>query len=172
MKHFAFLLIMLVFISCKESKKTNDAIVFHSMSTDKNFEYSVNFPDTVYVNEPNDGEFQYKSPLDTITKNFSDPRQNRYVVFRTLPDNTYDFHRDFFNDSLQEYRIGATDNRSIPFYDLSFKTTGVFEINGLINDLVLIEPQTENNQDKTKIRLIEEDFPVSFKVVVIDRISN
>ena len=134
----------------------------------KKFKYKIDFPDTVFVNDKNDGEIIYESPFDTITDNFSDPDKSRYVVFRILPNKSYNFLRDFYVDSLKEYRIGAIDNKSIPFYEFSFNETGIYEIEGLINDQILIESNTEYNNDKNNVRLIEKDFPVSFQVVVID----
>lgn len=167
MRRFILLTVILVLAGCRDEKETDD-VVSQTVETDKFFKYSVKFPDTVYVNELNDGEIIYESPFDTITDNFSDPIQDRYVVFRTLPNSSYSFYKDFYNDSLQEYRIGAIDNRTIPFYDLTFQKAGNYKIDGLINDLVLIEPQTKNNSDKTKVRLIETDFPMFFNVVVIE----
>ncbi len=171
MKKYIFLFIPLVIIGCRNEQEAGDE-VSQSLKPDQKFEYSVKFPDTVYVNESNDGEIFYKTPLDTIVEKFFDPKQNRYVVLRTLSDSLYTFHSDQYSDSLKEYRIGAIDNRSLPFYDLSFKTTGTFEINGLINDLVLREPKTKNNSNENKVRLIEEDFPLSFRIVVIERNDN
>ena len=167
MRKLILLAIILVLAACKGEKEKGD-VVFHAVDIDEFFKYKVKFPDTVYVNELNDGEIIYESPFDTITDNFSDPNQERYVVFRTLSNNSYFFYKDFYNDSLQEYRIGAIDNRTIPFYDLTFQKAGNYKIDGLINDLVLIEPQTKNNSDETNLRLLERDFPISFNVVVID----
>ena len=171
MRNFALVLTMIFLIGCRDGGKTNGNFVSNSVEPDEIFEHTVIFPDTVYINELNDGEIVYKSPVDTITDIFSDPKQNRYVVFRTLSNNSYSFHKEFYVDSIKEYRIGAINNRSIPFYDLSFTQTGTYKISGLINDLVLIQPQTKNNLDQTKVRLIEEDYPISFNVVVIDSIK-
>lgn len=168
MKILSILSIIMILFGCRNENEPSKDVASRSKEKNNIFEYQVNFPDTVYVNRSYEGEISYKSPFDTITKKFSDPKQSRYVVFRTLPNKSYNFLRDFYVDSLKEYRIGAIDNRSIPFYDLSFKTTGTYEIKGLINDQILIDPNTKYNRDKNKIRLLEQDYPISFKVVAID----
>lgn len=168
MKYILLLSLLLILFGCKEAGQPTDKPVSDSLEREKEFTYKINFPDTVFLNKKNDGEILYESPYDTITDNFSESKQNRYVVFRTLSNNSYNFPKSLYNDSLQEYRIGAIDNRVIPFYELSFNTTGTYEIVGLINDQILIEPNTKYNSDKNNYRLIERDFPVSFKVVVID----
>ncbi|MCF4102839.1 hypothetical protein L1I30_14265 [Gillisia sp. M10.2A] len=165
------LILSLFLISCKQENRKEEIRNSDSAHSQKKYQFQVNFPDTVYVNEKNDGTIVFKSPIDTITESFSDPEQDRYVIFRTLPNNAYNFLNEQFNDSLKEYRIGAIDNRTIPFYDLTFEKTGTYEIEGLINDQVLIGPNTRFNKNKEDFRLVEKDFPVSFKVIVIDSIQ-
>ena len=167
MRKLLIITILLCLVGCRGRNNSSNI----GTIKETNFQYEIHFPDTVYVNKLYDGEITYQSPFDTIIEKFFDPKKKRYVVFRTLPNKSYSFHNDFLRDSLNEYRIGAIDNRSIPFYDLSFSTTGVFEINGLVNDQVLIEPKTKHNRDEFNFRLIEHDFPISLKVVVIDSLK-
>ena len=163
-----YILILFLFLfSCKQENGKKEI----QTSDSEKFQFQVKFPDTVVVNEKNDGTIIFQSPIDTITDKFSDPEQNRYVIFRTLPNKDYNFLNEQFNDSLKEYRIGAIDNRTIPFYELVFNKTGDYKIEGLVNDQILIEPNTKFNKNKEDFRLIEKDFPISFKVVVVDKIQ-
>ncbi len=158
----------IVIFGCNDKKETSPKEISHNVKKENHFQYQVNFPDTIYVNKSYAGEIYFESPLDTITEIFFDPKKYRYVVFTTLPHDLYTFHKDFYKDSLGEYRIGAIDNRIIPFYELYFNTTGTYKIEGLVNDLVLIQPNTKYNNDERNILLIEHNFPISFIVVVID----
>ena len=167
MRRYTLLVVILIMISCRDEKETGD-VFSQTEDQDPFFKYSMKFPDTVYVNELNEGEIIFESPFDTITETFSDSLESRYVVFRTLSSNSYKFLDNFYNDSLQEYRIGAIDNRTIPFYELSFNQPGIYKIKGYVNDQVLLESNTEHNSDSINLRLLEMDFPMSFNVVVID----
>lgn len=155
-----------LFISCKkeidivkEPKKQNSI---------KKIEFTVNFPDTLYTNQVYDGEISYKSSLDTIITKFGDTNKNRYARFiLTTTDNVnYDFTH---LKGIVKDTFGALNNRKIPFYDIKFSKPGVYYIDGIINDMVVINLNKKDKAGDDLSRLIENEERVTHKVVVVGK---
>lgn len=165
-KYLGFLSFIIIFFSCKEKNTSSNKqeIRTNSYTEQTKFEYEFLFPDTVYTDKSYDGKIIFKSPLDSITEKIFEPKIYRYVVFRLPSKVNYNSNNRFYNDSLAEYRFGAVNNRTIPFYDISFNKRGVFYLDGIVHDIILIDTLSDSN----KTRLIDINKEVRHKVVVIE----
>lgn len=157
------LLPILLFISCKkeiESKNVKNII-------ENPIEYSIEFPDTVIVNELNDGVIKYKSKLDTIITTFGDRQKNRYTRFilTATKNPNYDFKH---LKLVVKDTFGAINNRSIPFYNIAFSKLGVYYLDGIINDNVLININRKDQDGDNLSRFVEQEVRVTKKVIVIN----
>ncbi|WP_281335982.1 hypothetical protein [Flavobacterium eburneipallidum] len=167
-----FFLIIVVFalqiilFSCKKKEE----IVANKQETkkyiQKRIEYKIEFPDTVYLNKLYNGVVKYKSVLDTITTSFDDKKKNRYSVFYlTIVDKP---DRDYKHLKKIAKKFGADNNREISIYDIKFTKTGIYYIDGIINDFVVIDENKKNKNGEELVRLIENEERVIHKVVVIE----
>ena len=110
--------------------------------------------------------------LDTLFENILDPYVLMDLFGNVLKMNTeaqkffgYNSDKELYDDSLMEYRFGATDNKTIPFYDITFNKTGTFYIKGIIEDIILISDSVH----KDKERMIELSGEISHKIVVLEK---
>lgn len=142
----------ILLMSCNDRASTE----LKSENTQPPITYRIDFPDTVYVDQPNDGIVHYESVLDTIITTFGDGKIHRYARF--ILDNE--------PQRIAVDTFGALNNREIPFYDVKFSNEGVHYLQGVINDIVLLDTSS-NPQDL--IKLITNEVPVKHKVVVVSK---
>jgi len=64
--------------------------------------------------------------------------------------------------------FGAYDNRSI-YFMLKFTKTGIFYMDGFINDLVLINLHTKDKEGFELTRWLEDEVRITKKVIVIEK---
>ena len=171
-KNILFIALLICYFSlafsCKKEKRD---MLFEEkplgLIMSKRIEFIINFPDTVHLGKEYKGEILYKSLLDTITSTFDDQHNIRYVRFIMLVNNNVDYDDDYLKLIVKD-TFGAIDNRKILFYGVKFDKLGEYYIDGLINDLVLIDTMTKYNKRTDKLRLIENEERVTHKVVVIE----
>jgi hypothetical protein len=161
----AFLLLQFGFFSCKkEEPKINHQTQKYA---EKWIDYKLEFPDTVYVNELNEGIIRYKSILDTVTTSFDDKKNKRYVMFYlTTVDKPY---KDYKKIKKSKQVFGADNNKLISLYDIKFDKTGIYYIDGIINDYVVIDINKKDSKGNELVREIEKEDRVTRKVVVINK---
>lgn len=159
--------VLLITVSCKK-KETIDTKNSGFKPEKQAIEYKVEFPDTVYLSQKYNGVIQYKSILDTITTSFEDKKKNRYTFLAlTLTKRPYN---DFLSlKKAVRDTFGAINNREIPFYNINFNSTGIFYIEGIINDYVRIDTNKKNKDGLGIAREIEKEKWITHKVVVINR---
>lgn len=163
------ILTQLVFFSCKKEKEKIDAEKTSDISYSSNrIIYDINFPDTVYINEVNDGIIKYKSNLDTIITTFGNKEKNRYTRFILTTTNNPDYDFNTLKQIVKD-TFGALNNREIPFYGIKFPKAGTYYIDGVINDLVLINLKKKDKQGEDLARLIEDEERVTHKVTVLNK---
>ena len=165
---FAILIIGLTIFSCKNENKENISNENKKSSfEEKRIDFTVDFPDTVFVNKYYNGQVRYCSVLDTIITTFGDKKKNRYTRFiLTTSDNVnYDVKH---LKSIVKDTFGALNNRTIPFYDIKFDKPGVYYIDGIINDIALIDLDKKDKNGDYLSRFIENETRVTYKVVVIN----
>lgn len=172
MKHRLFFKIFFIFclqlllVSCnKNDSKTNDLLL---EGDKKRIEYSIEFPDTLLINQTYNGVIKYKSPLDTIITVFGDEKKNRYTRFILATTNSVDYDFNYLKRIVKD-TFGALNNREIPFYDIKFKQTGTYYIDGIINDIVSIDTVKEPTKKDYLVRFIENEERVTHKVIVINK---
>lgn len=161
-----------LFICCKENNSQNQtAPINTSIEKTQKITFKIEFPDTVYINQLNDGEITYSSVLDTIITTFGDSKKNRYTRFIMTTSTNVDYDYKELKTKAKD-TFGALNNRSIPFYDIKFGKAGVYYIDGIINDIVLIDTITKNKSNYDVLRFIENEERVTKKIVVLDRKGN
>ena len=166
--YFIIILSVLIMISCTErttEKKVADKRNEKQFTNEAIFE----FPDTIYKNKTYKGKIKYSGILDSITTDVMHDKKGiqRYITcsFITSNDSNY---------TLKELRkmnldtVGAIDNHTIPFYDIKFAKIGTYYIHGIINDHAFIDTNKVSSP-KNKVRYIENEAQVRYKVVVIDK---
>lgn len=162
-----------IVISCKDEKAINKNELNITNITDKEgdnkiIEFEIKFPDTIFVNKSQDGVIEYKSILDTITTSFGGKEKNRYTRFilATTDNVAYDFKH---LKQIVKDTFGAINNRTIPFCDIKFTKSGIYYIDGIINDIVLIDLHEKDNEGNELYKLIENEIRLTHKIVVIDK---
>jgi len=163
-------IVSLIVSSCRNepiSKKSDNKIrKISPLPVSVNFE----FPDTVYINKLYDGKIKYKCILDTITTSFDDPRKLRYITFYMTKTRSIDYEdKQLYKVKLDTF--GALDHNNIPFYDVKFSELGIYYIDGLINDNVIIDTITQIRKPTDEFRYIEKVVRATHKVVVINEPS-
>ncbi|WP_231738023.1 hypothetical protein [Myroides odoratus] len=159
MKKYSLIIIIALFISCKNDLKVNKDTL----------DYSIEFPDTIIVDKKYNGRILYQSTLDTLTTSFDD-EYHRYVFLCMRKT-------DNINYSFEELKrkeldtIGADNYREIAIYNISFSTKGVQYIDGIIVDEAIydISKDKKNVPNDSLFRHIVHEFRVNKKVVVIDK---
>jgi len=162
----AIIIVVKFFISCKEEKKIKENRTKEIM--ERPIEYTIEFPDTVIVNELNDGLIKYKSKLDTIISTFGDRKKNRYTRFILTATKNPDYDFKHLKKTVRD-TFGAINNRKIPFYNITFSKPGIYYLDGIINDIVLIDTVTTKKAENDLLRLIEQEERVTKKVVVVNK---
>lgn len=165
-KSLSAIYLLFALVSCKN--KEVDSIESTNVETPKSITYTIDFPDTVFVNQLNDGVIYYKSTLDTIVRTFGDSKKNRYARFiLTTTDN---IEYDFKNLKLiVKDSFGALNNREIPFYDIKFNKPGVHYIDGIIDDIVLLDTIKNGKSKDDSLELLRNEERVTFKVIVMSK---
>jgi hypothetical protein len=159
-----FLVLVILTISSCQKEKIKQKIFNRDLTT--YIDFSIEFPDTVYLNKSYDGKITYRSGLDSIITSFGDKQKNRYTRF-IIAQPTIDINYDI--KSLREKvkdTFGALNNRTIPFYDVKFSKLGVNYIDGLIDDIVLIDT-VENKKNGDPLPLLRNEARASHRVIVI-----
>jgi hypothetical protein len=150
-------LVLIVIISCQKKEKPK------TLNRDQTayVEFKVDFPDTVKLNQSYDGVIYYRSGLDSIITTFGNKNKNRYSRF--IVEKTHQPLKD-----IQELKkkvvdtFGALNNRKIPFYDIKFDKLGINYLQGIIDDIVLID--TADTEFKPLLR--NENYVIK-KVYVV-----
>ncbi len=154
-----------VAFSCKKKEEVVTIKQETRKYNQKRIEYKIEFPDTVHLNKLYNGIIKYKSALDTITTSFDDKKKNRYSFFYLTivekPDADYKHLKKIAK------KFGADNNREISIYDIKFTQTGIYYIDGIINDFVVIDTNKKDKKGDELVRLIENEERVIHKVVVI-----
>ena len=155
-----------LFLSCKSDKKNN----LNKMS-EKYDIYNFQFPDTVLLNKRYNGFLYYKSSLDTIAANYSDNIKSRfaYLLIKKAKNINYSF-KDL--DKFQLDSIPSLNNGEFLLMDIHFDSVGVFYIDGKVSDIVLVNINKKDKNGENLIRMINKDFRVMHKVVVVDSLKN
>lgn len=161
-------LVILQFTTFSCQKKEGEKSVSNlerKKNTKKQIEYTIEFPDTVYLNKTYNGIIKYKSVLDTITTSFDDKKKNRYVIFYlTIVDKP---DSDYKHLKKVAKKYGADNNREISIYDIKFTKTGTFYIDGIINDYVVIDINKKDKEGFDLVREVENEERVTYKVCVL-----
>lgn len=162
------LLVLIIGCNNKDMKplKNQNEIVNSNNSTER-IKYTVDFPDTVYLNKEYFGLINYQSSLDSITPKFGIKGENRYVRLILTSTENIDYDLKHLKTMVKD-TFGAYDNKTIDFL-LKFDKRGVFYIDGVINDVVLIDLPKKNENEDELVRWIEDEVRVTKKVVVIDK---
>lgn len=165
------IIILLLYIGCKDVKKQpanniNKKTIFYN----KGVEFKIDFPDTIYKGKSYNGKIIYRNILDTITTDLDNDinkKNNRYIIFAMARTKNIDYDESYLHKIVKD-TFGAIDNNTIPFYDIKFNETGVFYIDGIINDQGYIKLEKKNEKGEEPMRIITNEFRASHKVIVID----
>ncbi len=158
-------LLVLLFSRClNEVQKKEVKNKYTTVYQDSIFGYKFEFPDTIMVNKEYNGKLQYNSIFDTITTRLTDTINERIIVFSLAKSNKINSL-----DNLRKIAIDtfdATDVHSIPFKNIKFPKLGIYYIDGIISDNIIIDTNKVKN-DSNNIRYIVKEFRATHKVVVI-----
>jgi hypothetical protein len=158
MKRTIFILIIfLMIISCKKEISKTDK---------KNYEISIVFPDTVFINEPYNGKINYKNSLDTITTTLDDVRKARFIEYAFIKTQTINYSDKYLKKIVTDTFV-TRNNREIPLYNIRFNHLGLNYIDGIITDKVMIEIGEEDEKGNILTRIITDEFRFTKKVFVI-----
>lgn len=166
------LFIVVIAFSCKNdvNLKVNGKVINDNLQSNQ-IKYDFDFPDTLYTGKLYNGVLKYESILDTFTTEFGLENKNRYTRLITHYSNSQNLDVEYLKGVVKD-TFGAIDNRTIPFYDVKFSKPGTYYIQGLINDVVVINLFSKDEDGNDLIRFIEYDEPVSHKVVVLENKIN
>ena len=78
-------------------------------------------------------------------------------------------HVRFLLKHIIKDTFGALNNREIPLPNIEFGKTGVFYIDGIINDYVVIDLNKKNKDGVGLVREIEDEERLTHKVVVVNK---
>lgn len=147
---------LLLLSSCRENKNTQ--ILYH-----------IKFPDTIYRGESVNGEIYYSSEFEKLTKNFVKKDTVRTLNFYMNLTDNLDYNNEYLLES-DDY-FSAIDYKTIPFYDVSFKETGTFYIDGIILDRLYCNTFKKDKEGEYIFNMSEIKLRVKKKIVVIDSIK-
>jgi hypothetical protein len=127
MKKFiiTFTIAFILLISCKDEPKGIKI-------SKNNFKITINFPDTVYINEGYDGKIDYKNDLDTITTSLNDVKKARFLDYYFLKTKNINYTDNYLKKIVTD-TFTAENNRMIPLYNMKFDKLGLNYIDGMIN---------------------------------------
>lgn len=155
----------LIIFSCQKDKSKPK---IPNRESNTQIEFEIDFPDTVYVNKLYDGEIKYRSGLDSIITTFGDKQKNRFTRFIVAkPTTNISYNFENLRKKVKD-TFGALNNRIIPFYDIKFSKLGVNYIDGIIDDIVLIDT-IKKAKDNDSLLLLRNEKRVTHKVYVIDK---
>ncbi|OMQ12077.1 hypothetical protein BXU01_09635 [[Flexibacter] sp. ATCC 35103] len=152
---------MLVLISCKKEKKIVEK------SAKDNYEISIVFPDTVFINKPYNGKINYKNSLDTITTTLDDIHKARFIEYAFIKTQTINYSDKYLKKIVTDTFV-TRNNREIPLYNIRFNHLGLNYIDGIITDKVMIEIGEEDEKGNILTRIITDEFRFTKKVFVIN----
>lgn len=160
-KKISIFIILLLLISCKKE------VVILKEPVENDLSINIDFPDTVFINKGYDGKINYKNDLDTVTKTLNKLNPLRTIAFTFLKT-------DEINYSNQHLKKIVTDtfysesNKTIPFF-VKLDNLGIYYIDGIITDEVVIENGGKNSKGELMDRIITNEFRATKKVVVIEK---
>ncbi|WP_298393765.1 hypothetical protein [Flavobacterium sp.] len=168
-KYLIFILTFLTILSCK--KNIEKKIVHKKkINIENKIKYQVLFPDTIIKNRSYNGVIKFKSSLDTIATSFDDKSKIRYAIFYLKQANKIESDQNLLKKNAKEF--GADNNNQISFSDIKFNSCGLFYIDGIVSDFVIIDLKKRDENGKKMVRYIENEVRVIRKVVVIDEPKN
>lgn len=80
----------------------------------------------------------------------------------TNPDNDYNTVKTAIRDTF-----GALNNKQIPFYNIKFSKPGVYYIDGIINDYIVIDLHKKDREGYDLVRIVETEERISHKIIVL-----
>ena len=131
--------------------------------------YYIKFPDTIYKGKSVNGEIYYSSHFEKLTKNFIKKDTIRRLKFYMNLTDNLDYDNEYLLDT--DNYFSATDYKTIPFYDVSFKETGTFYIDGIILDQLYCNTFKKDEEGEFIVNMSEIKFRINKKIVVIDSIK-
>lgn len=131
--------------------------------------YHIKFPDTIYKGESVNGEIYYSSEFEKLTKNFVKKDTVRTLNFYMNLTDNLDYNNEYLLES-DDY-FSAIDYKTIPFYDVSFKETGTFYIDGIILDRLYCNTFKKDKEGEYIFNMSEIKLRVKKKIVVIHSIK-
>jgi hypothetical protein len=166
-----FIILSLTLNSCLNKDNAQKDFNFNH---DNAINFSFDFPDTVFINEPTNGKINFEGILDTVT---TDMYKQDTCCFRFASYRMYKTRRVNHNLELKHISKKITDtissinNREIYLLNVKFNKLGINYIDGIISDEVLIAiPQDEkSSQQDSLFRYITNEVRAFHKVVVIKR---
>ncbi len=167
-KFLIFFLTILTILSCKKDTEKIDHK--KKKNIENKIKYKVLFPDTIIKNHSYNGVIKFKSYLDTITTSFDDKSKIRYAIFYLKQVSKIESDHNLLKKNAKEF--GADNNNQISFFDVKFNSCGLFYIDGIISDFVIIDLKKRDKKGKKMVRYIENEERVIHKVVVIDEPKN
>jgi hypothetical protein len=157
-----YLIIAFFIFSCKENNVVNklDKINYN--------ETRIIFPDTVFLNESNNGWIHYKNDLDTLTIKFNDLEKLRFLYFEYFLTNNPSDNNNEIRKMITDTFV-AKNNRIIPLYDIKFDKLGINYFNGIITDEVIIANGGVLKNGKKGDRIITNEIRLIHPVYVKKR---
>lgn len=157
-----YLIIVFFIFSCKENNVVNklDKINYN--------ETRIIFPDTVFLNESNNGWIHYKNDLDTLTIKFNDLEKLRFLYFEYFLTNNPSDNNNEIRKMITDTFV-AKNNRIIPLYDIKFDKLGINYFNGIITDEVIIANGGVLKNGKKGDRIITNEIRLIHPVYVKKR---
>lgn len=86
----------------------------------------------------------------------------------TIVENPY---KDYKKLKKEAKIYGADNNRIFSLTNIRFSKTGIYYLDGIINDYIVIDIPHTNKKKQDLIREIENEVRVTFKVVVLSPVG-
>lgn len=170
-----FLFVMSIFFSCKKEEKKNILQIETSIDNSNSFkndvvEFKFEFPDTVYVNETNEGKIKYKGILDTIATefDFKNEKKSRYIIYSYTKAKSINYTDKALSQMTLD-TIGAVDSNTILLSGIKFNQLGTYYIDGIINDSAYLSANEKDKDGEDLMRVITNEVRATHKVVVIEK---
>ncbi|QXP58418.1 hypothetical protein [Olleya sp. HaHaR_3_96] len=161
------IVLMLSFVSlvigCKNDKTLKDNLKLDNKNmfdTKRSTYFDFYFQDTVHVNKTYRGVIAYKSYLDTITPLQIDGKSSRLTVFY-VNHNTEQI-MDSYNHIIKDPKslLFSSDLRDSIYFEYSFKQTGRYFLEGVLENEVLFETGDYEEPIETVTNYNHVTFPV------------
>ncbi len=170
-----FLSVLSIFFSCKKGEEKNIKQSKTKTNNPNSFkndvvEFKFEFPDTVYINEANNGKIKYKGVLDTITTkfDFKNDKKSRYIIYSYTKVHSINYTDKALLQMVLD-TIGAIDNSTILLSNIKFNQSGTYYIDGIINDSAYLSANEKDKDGDELMRVITNEVRATHKVVVIER---